>query len=67
MTHEASHARWTSALTRAIGGLDVSVSVGVGRRIVYAHLGDENRVLASNQKLLTSMAALDLLGPSFRF
>jgi serine-type D-Ala-D-Ala carboxypeptidase/endopeptidase (penicillin-binding protein 4) len=43
------------------------VSVGVGRRIVYAHLGARPRVLASNEKLLTSMAALDILGPSFRF
>jgi D-alanyl-D-alanine carboxypeptidase/D-alanyl-D-alanine-endopeptidase (penicillin-binding protein 4) len=43
------------------------VAIGVGRRIVYAHLGDERHVLASNEKLLTSMAALDLLGPSFRF
>ena len=62
-----SDGQWASAVDDTIGGLDVSVAIGVGRRIVYAHLGDEPRVLASNEKLLTSMAALDLLGPSFRF
>jgi serine-type D-Ala-D-Ala carboxypeptidase/endopeptidase (penicillin-binding protein 4) len=67
VTHEESHTRWASVITRAIGGLDVSVSVGIGRRIVYAHLGDRPRVLASNEKLLTSMAALDLLDASYRF
>jgi D-alanyl-D-alanine carboxypeptidase/D-alanyl-D-alanine-endopeptidase (penicillin-binding protein 4) len=64
---QQSHAPWASAITRAIGDLDVSVAVGVARRVVYQHLGDRRRVLASNEKLLTSMAALDLLGPSFRF
>jgi D-alanyl-D-alanine carboxypeptidase/D-alanyl-D-alanine-endopeptidase (penicillin-binding protein 4) len=43
------------------------VAVGLDDRIVYSHLGEQPRVLASNEKLLTSMAALDLLGPSFRY
>jgi serine-type D-Ala-D-Ala carboxypeptidase/endopeptidase (penicillin-binding protein 4) len=67
VTRAQSHSPWARAITRTIGGLDVSVAVGVGNRIVYQHLGDQPRVLASNEKLLTSMAALDLLGPSFRF
>lgn len=62
-----SKAPWASSISDTIGALDVSVAIGVGRRIVYAHLGDHPRVLASNEKLLTSMAALDLLGPTFRF
>jgi D-alanyl-D-alanine carboxypeptidase/D-alanyl-D-alanine-endopeptidase (penicillin-binding protein 4) len=63
------HARaaWVTSITSAIGTRDVSVAIGIGHRIVYAHLGDVPRVLASNEKLLTSMAALDLLGPAFRF
>jgi serine-type D-Ala-D-Ala carboxypeptidase/endopeptidase (penicillin-binding protein 4) len=60
-------APWADAIDATIGGRDVSVAVGVGDRIVYANLGRVPRVLASNEKLLTSMAALDLLGPSFRY
>ncbi len=67
ISNEPSDASWASTITTTIGGQDVSVAVGIGRRIVYAHLGDEPRVLASNEKLLTSMAALDLLGSSFRY
>jgi D-alanyl-D-alanine carboxypeptidase/D-alanyl-D-alanine-endopeptidase (penicillin-binding protein 4) len=54
-------------VNHAIGARDVSVAIGIGHRIVYAHLGAIPRVLASNEKLLTSMAALELLGPAFRF
>jgi D-alanyl-D-alanine carboxypeptidase/D-alanyl-D-alanine-endopeptidase (penicillin-binding protein 4) len=61
------HAPWADAINATIGQRDVSVAVGLDNRIVYSHLGDEPRVLASNEKLLTSMAALDLLGPSFRY
>ena len=60
-------APWSDAIDATIDGRDVSVAVGLGDRIVYAHLGEEPRVLASNEKLLTSMAALDRLGPSFRY
>ena len=45
----------------------MSVAVGTDTRIVYEHLGEQARIPASNQKLLTSMAALDVWGPSFRF
>jgi D-alanyl-D-alanine carboxypeptidase/D-alanyl-D-alanine-endopeptidase (penicillin-binding protein 4) len=61
------HAAWSDAITATIDGRDVSVAVGLGDRIVYTHLSEKLRVLASNEKLLTSMAALDTLGPSFRY
>jgi D-alanyl-D-alanine carboxypeptidase/D-alanyl-D-alanine-endopeptidase (penicillin-binding protein 4) len=61
------HAQWADAIGATIDGRDVSVAVGLGNRIVYAHRGAEPRVLASNEKLLTSMAVLDLLGRSFRY
>ena len=62
-----THAPWADAIDATIDGHDVSVAVGLGDRIVYAHRGNEPRVLASNEKLLTSMAVLDLLGRSFRY
>jgi D-alanyl-D-alanine carboxypeptidase/D-alanyl-D-alanine-endopeptidase (penicillin-binding protein 4) len=67
VTTEPADAALATSITNTIGGRDVSVAIGIGHRIVYGHLGDVPRVLASNEKLLTSMAALDLLGPSFRF
>jgi D-alanyl-D-alanine carboxypeptidase len=66
-TVDPIYAPWADAINATIDGRDVSVAVGLGNRIVYTHLGTEPRVLASNEKLLTSMAALDLLGPSFRY
>jgi D-alanyl-D-alanine carboxypeptidase/D-alanyl-D-alanine-endopeptidase (penicillin-binding protein 4) len=64
---QPSDAPWTAAIDAAIAGRDVSVAVGVDDRIVHSHLGRVARVPASNQKLLTSMAALATWGPSFRF
>jgi len=58
---------WTRAIEDAIGGRDVSVAVGAEDRIRFMHLGAMRRIPASNQKLLTSMAALDILGPDLRF
>ncbi|TMK56553.1 MAG: hypothetical protein E6G54_09135, partial [Actinobacteria bacterium] len=60
-------ARWTEAIDRVVAGRDVAVAVGLGERIVYLHRGRISRVLASNEKLLTSMAALDVFGPRHRF
>ena len=60
-------APWTAAIDRIVGGQSVSVAVGIGRRLVYQHLGDRARLPASNQKLVLSMAALDTFGPSHRF
>jgi serine-type D-Ala-D-Ala carboxypeptidase/endopeptidase (penicillin-binding protein 4) len=67
VTVDPAHASWVRAIDTAIGDRDVSVAVGLDDRIVYTHLGEQPRVLASNEKLLTSMAGLDLLGPSFRY
>lgn len=50
-----------------MGGADVSVAVGIAEAIVYAHHGTVPRIPASNEKLLTSMAALDRFGPAHRF
>ncbi len=58
---------WTAAIDRAVAGSDVSVAVGVDDRIVYVHDADQMRILASNEKLLTSMTALDTFGPGHRF
>lgn len=60
-------AEWTDDIDRLVAGLDVSVVIGSGRTIVYTYRGRVPRIPASNEKLLTSMAALDLLGPSRRF
>jgi D-alanyl-D-alanine carboxypeptidase/D-alanyl-D-alanine-endopeptidase (penicillin-binding protein 4) len=62
-----SDAPWTGALDRLVGGADVSVAVGIAEAIVYAHRGTVPRIPASNEKLLTSMAALDRFGPAHRF
>jgi D-alanyl-D-alanine carboxypeptidase/D-alanyl-D-alanine-endopeptidase (penicillin-binding protein 4) len=67
ITVRPSRAPWTRAIAAVVGPADVSVAVGVGGRIRFLHLGQEGRIPASNQKLLTSMAALDMLGASFRF
>ena len=58
---------WVDAIDAAIAGRDVSVAIGFGTNIVYRYRGATPRVLASNEKLLTSMAALDLLGGAYRF
>ncbi len=50
-----------------MNGPRVSVAVGVGRRIVFTHLGGRPRLPASNQKLLISMAALARFGAGHRF
>ena len=60
-------ARWARAIDGIVAGRDVAVAVGVGRRIIYLHRGRALRVLASNEKILTSMTALDVFGPRHRF
>jgi D-alanyl-D-alanine carboxypeptidase/D-alanyl-D-alanine-endopeptidase (penicillin-binding protein 4) len=62
-------APWARAIDHVVvgWGRNVSVAIGVGDRILYERSGDVPRRLASNEKLLTSMAALDVLGPRHRF
>jgi D-alanyl-D-alanine carboxypeptidase/D-alanyl-D-alanine-endopeptidase (penicillin-binding protein 4) len=57
---------WARKLDRAIGTHAVGVAVGVRRHIVYGHDARRPRVPASNQKLLLSMALLDVLGSDHR-
>jgi serine-type D-Ala-D-Ala carboxypeptidase/endopeptidase (penicillin-binding protein 4) len=60
-------AAWARELDALVGTANVAVAVGLGDRIVYLHEGDVPRIPASNEKLLTSMAALDIWGPGHRF
>lgn len=60
-------ADWTQAIEQAVAGREVSVAVGAGDRILFLHAGAVRRIPASNQKLLTSMAALNAFGPGHRF
>jgi serine-type D-Ala-D-Ala carboxypeptidase/endopeptidase (penicillin-binding protein 4) len=59
-------APWAEAIDRVLAGYDVSVAVGAVDRILYEHRGDRLRTLASNEKLLTSMALLATFGPDHR-
>jgi len=67
ITVRVSHAPWTAAIEATVGAAEVSVAVGTGSHIRFLHLGEKRRIPASNQKLLTSMTALDTWGASFRF
>jgi D-alanyl-D-alanine carboxypeptidase/D-alanyl-D-alanine-endopeptidase (penicillin-binding protein 4) len=53
-------------IDRVIGTHSVGVAVGARGRLLYGHLAGRPRVPASNQKLLLSMALLDVLGPGYR-
>jgi D-alanyl-D-alanine carboxypeptidase/D-alanyl-D-alanine-endopeptidase (penicillin-binding protein 4) len=50
---------WQGELEELIAGRDISVSVALGRRLLFNHQGQVPRTPASNQKLLLSMAMLD--------
>jgi D-alanyl-D-alanine carboxypeptidase/D-alanyl-D-alanine-endopeptidase (penicillin-binding protein 4) len=67
ITVRIDDAEWTHALDAVATGPRVSVALGVGDRIVYTHAGATGRIPASGQKLLTSIAALEVFGPSHRF
>ena len=64
---DLSNAPWTRAIERVVDGQNVSVAVGEGDRLVFAHDASILRMPASNEKLLTSMAALDTFGAGHRF
>ncbi|MGZ4115409.1 MAG: D-alanyl-D-alanine carboxypeptidase/D-alanyl-D-alanine-endopeptidase [Actinomycetota bacterium] len=59
-------APWTGALAALIGDRPVSVSVAIGGRLRFSHLGSVPRAPASNEKLLLSMALLARFGPDAR-
>jgi serine-type D-Ala-D-Ala carboxypeptidase/endopeptidase (penicillin-binding protein 4) len=61
------NASWTRAIRDAVAGRSVSVTVGYGDRIVFEFRSHALMLPASNEKLLTSMTALDELGPGSRF
>lgn len=64
---EVVKARWMRRIDRITAGLPVSVSVRDAGHFLYRRRDREQRIPASNQKLLLSMALLDELGPDFRF
>jgi D-alanyl-D-alanine carboxypeptidase/D-alanyl-D-alanine-endopeptidase (penicillin-binding protein 4) len=55
-------AAWAPELTGLIGDRPASVSVAIGGRLRFSHLGAVPRAPASNEKLLLSMALLDRFG-----
>ena len=60
-------ARWMRNIDRLTAGRAVSVSVREAGEFLYRRRDRQERIPASNQKLLLSMAVLDGLGPGFRF
>lgn len=59
----APKAGWATQIDRLVRGLPVGVSVRDEGQDVYGHAAARRRTPASNEKLLLSMALLDLLGP----
>jgi D-alanyl-D-alanine carboxypeptidase/D-alanyl-D-alanine-endopeptidase (penicillin-binding protein 4) len=67
----AAHAQLPAPVANALAAAEIpaeSVSMLVlrGDTVVAEHLSDRARTPASTMKLLTTVAALDLLGPAFR-
>jgi D-alanyl-D-alanine carboxypeptidase len=62
-----AHAGWKRKIDRAVGRRSVGVSVRFEGRALYRHDDRRKRVPASNQKLLLSMALLDVLPADYRF
>jgi D-alanyl-D-alanine carboxypeptidase/D-alanyl-D-alanine-endopeptidase (penicillin-binding protein 4) len=60
-------APWTRAIDDVVRDHPVSVAVGAAGTVLYQHDGNVPRMPASNEKLLTSMVALDTLGADHRF
>lgn len=59
----SARAGWKQKIDDAIAGHSFGVTVRVGNHIIYNHGGRIRRTPASNEKLLTSMAAYQALGP----
>jgi serine-type D-Ala-D-Ala carboxypeptidase/endopeptidase (penicillin-binding protein 4) len=65
-TPASARPAWKLRLDRIVSGYEVGVAVAEDGRILYAHRPRVMRAPASNQKLVLTMALLDLLGPSAR-
>ncbi|HWC13362.1 MAG TPA: D-alanyl-D-alanine carboxypeptidase [Actinomycetota bacterium] len=57
---------WAGDLRGLLGGRDLGVAVGLRERIAFAHDDTRRRTPASNQKLLLSMALLEVFGAHAR-
>jgi D-alanyl-D-alanine carboxypeptidase/D-alanyl-D-alanine-endopeptidase (penicillin-binding protein 4) len=66
VTLKVVRAPWMVTIDELTAGHSVSVSVTDDGRFLYRLADGTMRVPASNEKLLLSMALLDLLGPDFR-
>jgi D-alanyl-D-alanine carboxypeptidase/D-alanyl-D-alanine-endopeptidase (penicillin-binding protein 4) len=60
-------AGWMRRIDRLTAGRAISVSVREAGAFLYRRRDRDQRIPASNQKLLLSMALLDRLGPGFQF
>ena len=59
----AARPHWKRKIDRLVRGYDIGVSVAEGGKPLYRHADKHKRTPASNQKMLLSMALLDLVGP----
>jgi len=59
--------RLDGQLTKAVAGTDSCAVVLDGGRVVVEHNGTRPLIPASTQKLLTAIAALQTLGPNYRY
>jgi D-alanyl-D-alanine carboxypeptidase len=64
---EAAVPRWKKKLYKTTRNDAVSVRVMAGKKVLFARRSAYQRIPASNEKLLLSMALLDRLGPKERF
>ncbi|CAN5666328.1 hypothetical protein BH24ACT26_BH24ACT26_03870 [soil metagenome] len=62
----AARPSWKRRIDRLAAGHSIGIAVAQDGRMVYRWASKARRVPASNQKLLTSMALLDTLGPDLR-
>lgn len=62
----AARPAWAARIDRLIGRRSFGVAVREGDRFLYRHQEAQQRVPASNEKLLMSMAILGTLGPESR-
>lgn len=65
-TRPAPRPAWVQRIDRLIGRRSFGVAVREGDRFLYRHREARQRVPASNEKLLLSMAILGTLGPDAR-